>query len=297
MKAQLTVKRVAMALVGLLFLVSAKQSIASIEPGTTIGVSCDYDSSFTDIAIRISNYNTIASSAGYFCALGLTSFTDVLSNISYVVVVDSGTMDRVADFPVFVANSMVANEWESVLATGSWQGFYSEIGAGGLAGGKSVEIIVRATLPGGYTLSRLDSNLCMVQIGSDYWDDSMSALANSHQYLKGFWDGGCPSPYTGHGAGSTFFSDLDNSVLTAAESDYMSKQNLRIYPVPSAGLLNFEVGEGEKIEEIQIADVNGKIEKRVSGEGLRKFVLEVDLPDGMYFAHVRTSKGLIYEEA
>lgn len=276
------------------FLLFALPARACVDYHTTVFVTCHYDTvNFTDIAIKVSNLRIFGGNPNDFCSCGITNYTDIFTNIDYVAFVDSGTTNPVIGFDPYVASANSTSAWESVLATGDWNGFVSGVNGNGLTPNAPVELIIRASLPAGYTYYVLDSNIYATQFGTDEWDNTNQTLANSHQSVSSFWSATSVDLVAEH-SGSTYFSDLDNAVLTNLEKG-LEPSFLEIGPVPTKDRLYVHLDNpGIRLETASIYNLSGQIVGSVPLDGLFSGRTELDVsayPEGVYFLRIKTASG------
>ena len=272
-------------------LISTQKSKACVDYHTTVFVTCHYDTTnFTDIAITVSNLRLFGGNQNDFCSCGITNYTNIFTNIQYVAFVDSGTTNPVAGFDVWNANANASNAWESVLATGDWQGFVTGVNGNGLTPTAPVELIIRASLPLGYTFSILDSNLTVSQIGTDEWSDTQQNLTASHQSISGFWSG---TSYVAEQLGSTYFTDLDNSILVG-NKPAMETAGFDLYPNPAIDQINLLVHDYHVLQpQIELLTATGqRLDFQPSFQGNLMNLDISDLPAGIYFVRMNTEIGL-----
>lgn len=281
-------------LTALAFFFLATPTKACIDFHTTVFITCHYDTTnWTDISVTVSNLRLFGGNPNDFCSCGITNYTDVFSNIQYVAFVDSGTTNPVAGFDVFNADANSSSAWESVLATGDWSGFVSSVNGNGLTGSAPVELIIRASLPMGYTFTLLDSNLQVTQLGTDEWDNANQTLANSHQSISGFWTGGAAT-FIAEDPANGYFQDLDNAILLSTEGPAVPSY-LKIGPVPATDRLFIHL-ENPSLSLLNAAvyNVEGRLVGNVPLDAIRSGKTEVDVsayPEGVYFIKLKTEKG------
>lgn len=278
-----------------IFFCLSQPAKACVDYHTTVFITCHYDTvNFTDIAITVSNLRLFGGNPNDFCSCGITNYTDVFTNIHYVAFVDSGTTNPVTGFDVWNADANSTNAWESVLATGDWSGFVSGVNGNGLQSGSPVELIIRASLPAGYYFSLLDSNVYATQLGTDEWDNTNQTLANSHQSITSFWTG-WPGTFIAEHSGSTYFSDLDNSIITSLD-EKIEPSYLEIGPVPAMDRLYVHLNNPDlTLQSASLYNLSGQKVGRVPLDGLRSGKVELDVstyPEGVYFLKLETTSGV-----
>ncbi|NND76925.1 MAG: T9SS type A sorting domain-containing protein [Flavobacteriales bacterium] len=266
---------------------------ACVDHATTVTVTCHYDTTnFTDIALTVSNLRLFGGNPNEFCSCAVTSWTDIFTDISYVAFVDSGTTIPVPGFDPYVADANATSAWESVLATGGWSGFVSEVNGNGLTANAPVELIIRASLPPGYTYSILYSSFEENYLGTDEWDNTSQDLANSHQNLL-FLD--IPT-FIVVNDGSTYFTDLDNAILTNVEM--LGAEKIKIYPVPATNEIRIQLNQAE-IENLSIYSISGQLINSHDLTAFRdeEYTLDIrEYSSGIYHVLLRSSSGIVTEK-
>ena len=271
---------------------------ACVDWHTTVFVTCHYDTvNFTDIAITVSNLRLFGGNPNEFCSCAITNWTNIFSQINYVAFVDSGTTNPLPGFDVWNADANATNSWESVLATGDWSGYVSSVNGAGLPAGQAVELIIRASLPMGYTFSLIDSSLTVTQLGTDEWDNTNQTLANSHQSITGFWTGGQPTYIAEYS--STYFDDLDNAILTSV-ADRLEEKLIEVGPVPAKDRLYVHLRNDNFIlETAEVFNMSGQKVMEIPLAGLHSGRMELDVsayPNGVYFLKLQTQQGVQTEK-
>lgn len=279
-----SVPRIA-AIASLFVVIQSFESHACVEPAPTVIVTCHYDSiTFTDIALKVSNFNLFGGSPNEWCSCAITNYTNVFSNITYVAFVDSGTTVPVAGFLPWNGNAAAGVAWNSVLA-GNWNGFVAEVAASGLLAGTPIELIVRASLPLGYTYIVLDSSIALSSIGTDQWIDTGDSLGNMHQSIVSVTSGGT---ITFDNQPQSFFTALDASILNVGIFEqHAPLVGLAVLPNPSDG--RFKVmAESDAFDRIDIYDLIGNQIASIAKSS------EYDLsefPDGLYLIRLVNDAG------
>lgn len=277
------------------FLAFSQPVRACLDYHTTVFVTCHYDTTnWTDIAITVSNLRLFGGNPNDFCSCAITNYTDLFTNLQYVAFVDSGTTNPVPGFASWSSSSNASNAWESVLATGDWSGFVSGVNGNGLTATNPVELIIRASLPPGYTYTVLDSNIYATQLGTDEWSDTNQNLTGSHQSITGFWTGGAVT-YMPENGSSTYFTDLDNSILLNVK-DQVKASFVEIGPVPATDHLFVKMpNPALQLESAQIFNSAGQMVSDIPLKAFQSGEARLDLndyPDGIYFLHIRTREAV-----
>jgi Secretion system C-terminal sorting domain len=228
------IKQLLIAALLLFYISNENNAKACIDTTSVIWVDCDYDSGFNEVLLRVNNMQLFGSPAGAFCTCGITSLTNVFSNILYVSFVDDQTFTPIAGFVPWTASTAAATEWDGVQS-GNWDGFLAQTIGSGLNTGDPVDLIIRATLPAGYTFTFLDSNLVISYLGTDEWDNSGSQLAFSHNNVVSLVSGGAIA-YTVQPL--NYFSNIDNQILTAGIEDL--SLGLKIFPNPAVDVITID---------------------------------------------------------
>jgi len=162
---------------------------ACISPDTLPTVTLNYDPTFTECEIRVSNLRLMTEAPNKFCTCAVSSYSTIFTNLLYVAFVDSGTNNPYANFAPWDANASASTSWDASTAGGGypdWSGFVAEVINTGLSPTNAVELIIRAELPPGYTVSFLDSTLSSTFLGTDEWDPVGDSVKAAHQGLASF---------------------------------------------------------------------------------------------------------------
>lgn len=277
----------------LCFTFNSHSAQACVDPDSIV-VRTAYDTTYQNIAITVSNIRLFTASPTQFCSCAITSFTNVFSNILYVAFVDSGTTNPVG-FKPWTQSANASSAWESVISTGNWNGFVSQI-ASATSPGTPVELIIRAELPAGYTFSLLDSAIVVSRLGTDEWDNDNQTLSNSHQEIYGFWERGGPS-YTAISPDSSYFDDLDNNITTSISRLRNAEAFVSLFPNPATDRLRIEVDEAyQQIDEIRLLDIRGRAVRTLVSAGSSSMEMDVDLSPfkpGVYLLEVHTDEGIL----
>lgn len=276
------------------FLAFSQPVRACLDYHTTVFVTCHYDTTtWTDIAITVSNLRLFGGNPNDFCSCAITNYTDIFTNVNYVAFVDSGTTNPVPGFASWTGSTSASNAWESVLATGDWSGYVSGVNSNGLTAANPVELIIRASLPPGYSFSILDSNLTVSQLGTDEWSDTNQNLTGSHQSITGFWTGGQPTYVAENGP--AYFNALDNSILLGVKNQ-VKASFVEVGPVPATDHLYVKMpNPALQLESAQIFNAAGQMVGDIPLQAFTSGEARLDLnayPDGIYFLHIRTAQGV-----
>ncbi|MFT5820792.1 MAG: hypothetical protein ACI8ZM_002040 [Crocinitomix sp.] len=255
---------------------------ACVDYHPTIFVTCDYDATYSEILIRVHNMQLFGSPDGVFCTCGISNHTDVFTNINYVAFVEPETVNPIAGFVPWDANAPAAASWDA-LEAGDWDAFLAETTAAGLITGDPVELIIRATLPPGYTATLLDSNLVVSELGTDEFDNTAGELAESHNSISNFISGG---PITYNELPLAYFTAIDNHIATVNSVDE-NTINITVYPNPTQDIIYLNVTDEAlgSLNNIKITDVNGKL---ILEEKFQPEIVVSHLPKGLYFIKVET---------
>lgn len=262
-------------------------SEACVDYHPTISVSCDYDAGYNEILVRVSNMQLFGSPQGVFCTCGISNYTDVFSDIQYVSFVDQATTNPVAGFVPWSGSTTAASSWNTVQS-GNWDAFLAETTAVGLTTGDPVDLIIRASLPAGYTFSYLDSNLVVTAIGTDEYSTTTNSVTMGHNSISNFPNSGIT--YTQQPL--SYFSSIDN-VITDIIKVATERNGIEAYPNPFSEELIFNI-ELEKVDEVAIfvTDVVGRRVKNFTNQGLQLGKNQLkwqakNLPNGVYFLNIK----------
>ena len=269
-----------------IFLISAtftNKAKACVDYHPTIFVTCEYDATYSEILIRVHNMQLFGSPDGVFCTCAISNHTDVFSNINYVAFVDLESINPINGFVPWDASSPAADSWDD-LEAGDWDAFLAETTAAGLVSEVPIDLLIRATLPPGYTATLLDSNLVVSELGTDEFDNTADELALSHNSISNFISGG---PITYNEVPLAYLTEVD-AHIASVNSVTENTIKITIYPNPTQDIIYLDVTDEAlgSLNNVKITDVNGKL---ISKE---KFKPEIDvshLPKGLYFIKVETN--------
>ena len=254
------------------------QSKSCIDQSLFAYVLVSYNESFDEVALKITNLNLYGGNPNDFCSCGVTSYTNIYTDIVYVAFVDSGTTNPVAGFDPYIADAMASDAWNDVIQFGDWNGFVSEVNDNGLTPQAPVELIIRAHLPPGYTIDLLSAGIDSTAIGTDEWQflDGEGFLANSHQNLFFEFDS---VTYEMYPDGSNFFDELDADIISSVES---IQSQFNIYPNPFVNEIVLELNT-MTTERLQIFNSRGALLQEPKFiQGTNRIDLSF-LPRGIYF--------------
>lgn len=285
-------------LLGIMFIGNIQTVEACVDPDTIPTVNCHYDSSFTQVAIRVSNLRLMTEQPNKFCSCALSTYSDLFTTLLYVAFVDSGTNTPYENFDQWSAEAGASTAWDNTT-TGypSWNGFVSEVINGGLSPSNPVELIIRAALPPGYTLVILDSSLSSTFLGTDEWSDTGDTLTQSHRGLNNLYQPG--TEFIGESL--SYFMAMDSTIdsfYTATSTNINPRFNdvsLSLFPNPVQDQLTVSVvlKKAEPIS-VRIIDMKGRafipVYEEVSSAGtLEKKVKiqDLDLSPGVYMLQIQ----------
>lgn len=287
-----TVKRLGCFMFFLVTLFQPLDSEACVDYHPTISVSCDYDAGFNEVLVRVSNMQLFGSPQGVFCTCGISNYTDVFSNIQYVSFVDSGTTNPVTGFVPWSGNTTAASSWNTVQS-GNWDAFLAETTASGLATGDPVDLIIRATLPVGYTFTYLDSNLVVTAIGTDEYSTATNSVTMGHNSISNFPNNGII--YTVQPL--SYFSTIDN-VITDVIAIEQKKSGIQAYPNPFSDELVFELElTTTNKTEVFITDLAGRRVQTFLPQTLKVGKNQLkwqpnNVPNGIYLISIKTEDAI-----
>lgn len=178
-------------------LVSAPAVKACVDNTPSVTVTVQIDTVNAEMVMVLSNLalTSVAPNIGTFCTCALSTFSDVFSELQYVAFVDSGTTDVYLGFSAWTPEAAASGSWnDSFPMPGApWQGFIAEVLYAGLEPTSPVELLIRAGVPPGYTVTTFDSVLTLTTLGTDEWDEVDLTVANHHVNLVNFTSGGPPT--------------------------------------------------------------------------------------------------------
>ncbi len=234
-----------------------------------------YDGSYQHIEITVHNLHLFGGSSGDFCTCAFSSYTDIFSEVYYVAFVDSGTGLPVPGFDSWNADALATTAWSGLIPGDSWEGFLSAVNYAGLQAGVAVNLIIRANLPPGYTVSFIDSALSSSYLGTDKADPITHAPMNAHFSVSGY--------------GNLTYSEVDSSYFTGISNLIFIP--IRLFPNPVSDELNIQTN-GEIITSISVFNSTGKIQRTEIKHNLRSVTLDTrDLSPGIYWIAIETVNG------
>jgi len=268
------------------------KSEACVDYHPTIFVTCDYDAGYNEILVRVSNMHLFGSLQGVFCTCGITNYTNIFSNIQYISFVDSATTTPISGFVPWTGSTTAASSWNTVQS-GNWDAFLAETTAAGLTTGDPVDLIIRATLPAGYTYNYLDSSLVATAIGTDEYSTATGSVTMGHNSISNFPNSGII--YTQQPL--SYFSGIDN-LITDVVKVANEKKSIQAYPNPFAKELIFDIElENTRKVEIFVTDLVGKKVKVFANTDLQIGKNQLkwqakNLPNGVYLLSIRTEDAI-----
>lgn len=285
-----------------IFFISAtftNKANACVDYHPTIFVTCEYDATYSEILIRVHNMELFGSPSGVFCTCAISNYTDVFSIINYVAFVEAETIDPVEGFVPWNADAPATASW-SAYAVGDWDAFLAETTAGGLLTGDPVDLIIRATLPPGYSAGLLNANLVVSELGTDEFDNTLGELTLSHNSVTSIVSGG---PITYNEVTLEYFTEVDEYIASASGAEGITANiadentvNITVYPNPTQDIIYLNVTDEVlgSLKKTKITDVNGKL---VLEEKFTSEIVVSHLPKGLYFIKVETEgdKNLFYQ--
>ncbi|MEM7660058.1 MAG: T9SS type A sorting domain-containing protein [Bacteroidota bacterium] len=282
------------------FFASWQTAQACVDPDTIATVTVNYDSAMRQVEIRVSNLRLMTEAPNTFCSCAVSSYSDVFTDLLYVAFVDSGTNQPYQGFAQWGDNLGASSSWDaSTSGYPSWNGYVAEVVNSGLSPGNPVDLLIRAELPPGYTVSFLDSAISSTFIGTDEWDPATQSLTNSHQGLHSTGQLG----YTLTEQDSTYFTAVDDAIEAFYSSTSIDREALleayQIGPNPFQDRLTIRY-EADQLtaESLHLLDAQGRMflpvfqEVQVGSQRLLQLDFQDhQLPSGVYvlrFAHKET---------
>lgn len=261
------------------------KSDACVDYHNTIFVTCDYDAGYNEILVRVSNLHLFGSPQGVFCTCGISNHTNVFSDIQYVSFVESGTTTPVSGFVPWTGSTAAASSWNTVQS-GNWDAFLAETTAVGLTTGDPVDLIIRASLPAGYSFTFLDSSLVVTALGTDEYSTTTNSVTMGHNSISNFPNGGI----TYNQQPLSYFSSIDNVITDVIK---VKKENnaIEAYPNPFSEELVFDIDlEDVHGVEVYVTDVVGRRVQNFTALQAGKNQLKwqaKNLPNGVYFLSIK----------
>lgn len=239
-----------------------------------------YDSSYQHIEITVHNLHLFGGSGGDFCTCAFSSYTDIFSDVYYVAFIDSATGLPVSGFDPWNADALATTAWSGLMPGDSWEGFLSAVNYAGLQGGVAVNLIIRANLPPGYTVSYIDSALASSYLGTDKADPITHAPMNGHFSVSGY---GIPT-----------YVEVDSSYFTGVNNLIFSP--IGLFPNPVGDELNI-ISNGEIITSISVFNSTGKVQRTEIEKNLRTITVDVrDFSPGIYWMTIETANSPINQK-
>lgn len=236
------------------------------------------DSAYTKIEITVHQLNIFAGGPGAFCTCAISAYTNLFSAIYYVAFVDSGTTNPINGFAVWNANANATTEWSGVMPGTEWSGFVASV-INTMTPGLPVELIIRANLPPGYTLTDIDSTLTVSSLGTDQWDNTLNVLAYTHNSISGF---GVPTYFV---VSPNYFTGIE---------DFKNNSGIHVFPNPNNGKFSVTMNSPGLLPEMEIHNMAGQKVYQQIISGQQK--TEIDLSSsakGVYFYSLRTKEGIL----
>lgn len=230
---------------------------ACIDPNTIITKTINYDAMLENVEIRLGNLKLGTENPNTFCTCALSSYSDVFTDLQYVAFVLPGTNTPYPNFAPWDANSAASDSWDNVTTNyPDWSAFVGEVINNGLTLNEDVELVIRAKLPPGYTLTILDSTFASTYLGTDKWDDVNQIVVDEHMGLRNL---AITSFTTYLEKDDQYFADLDNDLMTSIhELPASVKNKLRVFPNPAAEYVNVEIPDDFRDMEIVIYNSIGQ---------------------------------------
>ncbi len=288
-------------------MVTPNTSRACIDLDTTVIIICNYDStnlpSVDEVEIRVTNLRLMQEQPNKFCSCAINSWSSIFTDLQYVAFVDSGTNNVYPDFAPWDASMGASMSWDmDQPGNGNgWSGFIAEVINGGLNPTRSVELLIRASLPMGYTVTLLDSSMFLSTVGADEWDNANGTLANSHQQVRSMYD----NPVQYHAMDAAHFTALDKAIedyyatLSIESNKVFAGLEVGPNPLREELAVSFDLPTAREVH-VQLFDMQGRMIKLLRREelapGLQEMRFEVDdleLGAGTYFLRLRSERAVI----
>jgi hypothetical protein len=215
---------------------------------------------------------------GEFCTCAITAFNSVYDQIYYVAFVDSATGNPEPGFEPWGSNSFASASWATYGPGLDWSAYVAEVTGGGLVAGKAVNLIVRATLPVGFTYNGVDSLLYSSALATDAYDSTNHVVANMHNSISGLG----------------FNGDLQvvsEEYFTGISQTNSAPQSVSVFPNPASHMITFVCPASIKMQRLQVYNALGVLVRdvMVTTDILRLF--RNDLPAGAYNYRVTSETG------
>ena len=276
---------------------------ACIDPDSVITTNINYDSLVEQVEIRLSNLRLMNEQPNVFCACAVNSWSNIFTDLKYIAFVDSGTNNVHGDFAQWNLDATSSTAWNTSqpnFGTG-WAGHVAQVLNMGLSSTASVELVIRAGLPPGYTVFWLDSTMYSTSIGTDEWDNVNGQLANGHQRVRGLGEGPinraqAPKPLS-------YFANLDTMIASAYTriQDQLQLQSFKIGPNPTSDelFLSFRILKEQELS-FELYDLQGKHisqwdnRQLIPGDHELRFSLEeLNLTPSTYLFSIKTADAVL----
>ncbi|MEO0473332.1 MAG: T9SS type A sorting domain-containing protein, partial [Bacteroidota bacterium] len=254
----------------------------------------NHDTLLSEVEIRFSNLRLMTEAPNKVCTCALTSFSNIFTNLLYVVFVDSGTNNPYPNFAQWGLDQGASNAWDAAENVGvGWDGFVSDVINNGLAD-DAVELVVRAGLPAGYTLVFLDSAVSSIYMGTDEYDATNAQLVGSHRGVR--FSGNHGRTITAQPV--SYFEGLDSTITdfftTSLEVESpLAKLEVAPNPFSESFSVSFIATRSMDLQ-MELLDVNGRMIRQIGvekvGLGFHKSQFDAsqwNLSAGVYFLRMR----------
>lgn len=213
-------------------LISIARVQACVNPDSSVICIVTYDTIFSEVEVRVTNMRLMSETPTRICTCALTGPFDIFTELRYVTFVDSGTHIPHVNFAPWDSSLAASTAWDNGTTLTDWAGYVAETINSGLSADAPVELLIRAGLPAGYTLSFLDSAVSTIWVGTDEFDESNNTLKAAHQGLR--YLGSFPIEFNEPVAAS-YFETLDSTIsaqIASSIQPLLLHDEFNIYPNP-----------------------------------------------------------------
>lgn len=301
-------------LTGLLTFDNAK---ACVDPDSVVIIIVNYDTLNTfpcptanQVELRFTNLRLMSEEPNKICACGLSSFSDIFTDLDYIAFVDSGTNNPYVGFTEFLNNASSSASWNTAAPnTGGWTGMVSEVINFGLNPTHAVDLVVRLSAPPNTVIvfDSLCQNPPLTQkvsesfLGTDEWDASNSTLKNDHMSVKSLNTNLTPgSSITYNEVDKAHFTQMDNDILGALIPTgtgtlvKLPENSWNAYPNPASNEVTLAFSNsGNQAISARIRDLSGRVihqlmNQQIVPAGLNSYTLSLpsNIAAGTYLLEV-----------
>jgi len=256
----------------------ATRACVNYHPTAYTTAVVDSDLHFMEIVVH--NLQLFGGTNGEFCTCSITAYDDYYDQIYYVAFLDSATGLPEPGFAPWGSNSLSAASWAAANPGFNWHAYVAAVTTSGLLAGKAVNLVIRASLPVGFTFSNLDSLLYGSLLGTDAYDSTNHTIANMHNSVTGIG-------FTGDVAVT------DAAYFTGMPQTPGAGVTVNVFPNPASDMATFMWTVGEATRKTLILyNAVGALVRRVDFTDNAYRLFRNGLPAGVYSYRVESSGGV-----